>query len=125
MAKAGSTPTRVSADVFDAATAVASEEHRSAAEQVNHWARLGMQLERSSTVAFRMVREVAAGRAQFSALAGPDRQFAHALVDTAISDRVASSRFGPAERREGKRTVSIDEHGTLIEIGPDGAIRTL
>jgi deoxyxylulose-5-phosphate synthase len=120
MAKTASTPTRVSADVFEAATSVAAVEHRTATEQVNYWARIGMQIERSGTLAHRKVVDVAAGRAQFAELTGHDRQVAHALVDAAIAERVASARFGTAARAEGKRTVSLDENGTLIEIGPDG-----
>lgn len=48
MAKAASTPTLVAADVVAAATAVAPHEHRSVAEQINRWARLGMQLDRAA-----------------------------------------------------------------------------
>ncbi|MCB9390004.1 MAG: hypothetical protein H6512_10715 [Acidimicrobiia bacterium] len=66
MAKTASTPTRVSADVFEAAAAVGRLEHRTATEQVNYWARIGMQIERSGTLAHRKVLDVAAGRSQFS-----------------------------------------------------------
>ena len=125
MAKTASTPTRVSADVFEAAAAVGRLEHRTATEQVNYWARIGMQIERSGTLAHRKVLDVAAGRSQFSELSDHDRQVAHALVDAAIAERVATAQFGPSARADGKRTVSIDEDGMLIEIGPDGAVRPL
>ena len=46
MAKGTSTPTRVAADVAAAASAVAPSEHRTATEQINYWARIGMQVER-------------------------------------------------------------------------------
>jgi len=126
MAKANSSmPTRVTADVFEAAAAVAALDHRSATEQINYWARIGMQVERSGTLAHRKVREAAAGRAQFAELADPDRQIAHALIDAAMSERVASARFGRSARTEGKRTVSLDDDGALIEISPDGTTRLL
>jgi len=120
-----SIPTRVTADVFEAAAAVAAQDQRSATEQINHWARIGMQVERSGTLAHRKVREVAAGQAQFTELTHPDRQTAHALIDAAMSERAASARFGRSARTEGKRTVSLDDDGALIEISPDGTTRLL
>ena len=120
-----STPTRVMADVFEAAAAVAAQDHRSATEQINHWARIGMQVERSGTLAHRKVREVAAGQAQFADLTDPDRQIAHALIDAALSERTAAARFGRSARAEGNRTVSLDDDGALIEISPDGTTRLL
>ncbi len=120
-----STPTRVTTDIFETAAAVAAQDHRSAAEQTNHWVRIGMQVERSGTLAHRKVREVAAGRAQFGELTDPDRQIAHALIDAGMSERSASARFGRAARAEGKRTVSLDGDGALIEISPDGTTRLL
>jgi deoxyxylulose-5-phosphate synthase len=126
MAKgAGSTPTRVSADVFAAAVAVGAQEHRSATEQVNYWARIGMQVERWGTVSNRRVIEVAGGQAQFKDLTAEERQIAHALIDATIAERAATTRFGPTARAQGSRTVSLDDDGNLIEIAPDGSTRTL
>jgi deoxyxylulose-5-phosphate synthase len=125
MSTPSSTPTRISSDVVAAATEVGSSEHRSAAEQINHWARIGMQVERSSTLANRRVLAVAAGRAQFSELHPDERVAAHALIDAAIAERVASARFGESARAEGQRTVSLDEQGNLIEIAADGTITAL
>lgn len=121
MTKRSSMSTRVAADVVAAASAVAPAEHRSTAEQINHWARLGMQIERSDTLLTRHALEVAAGRAQFSTLAETERRAAHALVDARIAERAAGERFGAAARSAGLTTVALDDDGRLVEIGPDGA----
>lgn len=125
MAKTTSVPTRVAEDVAKNAKAVAPAENRSAAEQISHWARIGMQVERSGSVANRRVLAAAAGRAQFSSLTDDERAAAHALVDARISELAATRSFGAAARDEGRSTVSLDEDGNLVQIGPDGSRRPL
>lgn len=125
MAKGASTPTRVAADVAATAASVAPTENRTVTEQINYWARIGMQVERSWSVANRRVLAAAAGDAQFSTLTPEERTTAHAMVDASIAERAAKQRFGPAARRAGPTTVSIDDDGNLIEIAPDGCRRLL
>lgn len=125
MAKGASTPTRVTADVAAIAAAVAPAEHRTFAEQINHWARIGMQIERSGTLTNRRVLAAAAGTGQFSILDRNEREAAHALIDAGIAGRIAEDRFGPAARTTGQSTVSLDDDGLLIEIAPDGSRRRL
>lgn len=125
MSKKASSPTRITADVAASASAVAVAENRSVAEQINFWARLGMQVERSASARSRAVMNAVAGVGQFSDLSKHDRMAAHALVDSRIAERVANQQFGASARRAGHRTVSIDEFGELIEITADGGRRKL
>jgi hypothetical protein len=128
MARTGtrlSTQTRIDGDIVDTATAVADLDHRSTAGQVNYWARLGMEVDRSGSVTTRRAREVAAGRAQFTELTDPERAAAHAHVNAAISGRVADADFGAAARARGVPSVSLDEDGNVIETAPDGTVRKL
>ena len=125
MTKGASTPTRVTADVAATAASVAPTENRTVTEQINYWARLGMQVERSTTVASRRVLAVVTGDAQFSTLTAEERTVAHATIDARIAERAAKERFGPAARKAGQVTVSIDDDGNLIEIAPDGSRRPL
>jgi hypothetical protein len=125
VSKQVSTSTRVAGDVVAVASAVAPGEHRSIAEQINHWARIGMQIERSGTVATRRVLAVAAGETQFSTLDSQERETAHALIDAEIAERAAGQRFGPAARAAGHTTVSLDDDGNLVEIAADGTTRRL
>ena len=81
---AASVPTRVSADIAAAAAAVGAAEHRSAAEQINYWARVGMQLERATSVDHRRILAVAAGTEQASTLTPEERVAARALIDVRI-----------------------------------------
>ncbi|MBM3660951.1 MAG: hypothetical protein FJW95_15820, partial [Actinobacteria bacterium] len=81
MAKGTTTPTRVTADVAATAASVAPGEHRTVTEQINYWARLGMQIERSTSAAGRRVLAAVTGEAQFASLAPEERAVAHATVD--------------------------------------------
>lgn len=125
MVKASSTPTRVAQDIAATAKAVALAENRSAAEQISHWARIGMQVERSGSIANRRVLAVAAGQDQFASLTPTERVAAHALIDARIGELAAAQSFGAAVRAEGQATVSLDEDGNLIEIAADGSRRPL
>lgn len=120
-----STPSRIAADIAAGAAAIAPTEHRSITEQINYWARIGMQVERSGSLAHRRVLAVANGEAQFSTLSPDERIVAHALVDAGIAERASSERFGAAARAAGQTTVSLDDDGNVIEIAPGGARRRL
>lgn len=125
MTKGHSTPTRMKADIAATAASVAPTQHRTTTEQMNFWARIGMQVERSMSVAQGRVLAAVSGDAQFSALTPEERTVAHATIDARIAERAAEQRFGPDARKAGHVTVSIDDDGNLIEIAPDGSRRHL
>ena len=109
----------------DLVAPVAPTENRTVTEQINYWARIGMQVERSGSLATRRLLAVAAGEAQFATLDPDERVAAHAMIDAQIAERVAQQRFGPDARTAGQLTVSLDHDGNLIEIAPDGSRRRL
>jgi ParD-like antitoxin of type II bacterial toxin-antitoxin system len=125
MATTASTPTRVAADLAASAASVAPTENRTFAEQINYWARIGMQVERSASLTTRRFLAVAAGDAQFAMLNTDERRAAHAVIDAQIAERVAQQRFGSAARTAGQTTVSLDAEGHLVEITPNGDRRRL
>ena len=126
MSKRPSTPTRISGDVASLAALIAPVEHRTATEQINHWARIGMQLERNVTAHRRRILEAAAGTRQFADLDPDEREAAHALIDADIAERASTEHFGARHRVvRGERTVALDDDGNLIEIAADGTTRPL
>jgi ParD-like antitoxin of type II bacterial toxin-antitoxin system len=125
MAKTASIPTRVAADLAASAASVAPTENRTVTEQINYWARIGMHVERSGSLATRRLLAVATGEAQFATLHPDERTAAHAVIDAQIAARVAQQRFGPDARTAGQSTVSLDQDGNLIEIAADGSRRRL
>jgi hypothetical protein len=67
-------------------------------EQINYWVRIGMQVERSGSLATRRLLAVAAGEAQLATLNSDERTVAHALIDAQIAARSEQLRFDPDQR---------------------------
>lgn len=84
------TPTRIEADLYEAAKAVGVVMSRSAAQQVNHWARIGRELETSASVSHRDIARVLAGRGSYDTLNGQEQ----ALVRAEWDERMAEVRDG-------------------------------
>lgn len=80
-------PTRVDGDLFEAAKATGAVYSRSAAQQLAHWARLGRELEASTSVAHDAIARVLARQASYDELPDP----AQAVVRVEWDDRVAAT----------------------------------
>ena len=113
------TPTRIAPDIVAAAKRVGAEEHRSQAEQINYWVRIGMALERQVSSTSRAVLAVVTGQKPFSSLTNDaDRRAAHALDDASIATRAAAARPGANPQRDSAPFADVDEDGNLITVTP-------
>lgn len=110
-------PTRIAPDIYAAAQQAAARESRSAAEQVNHWARLGQSLALHQSASRRRIEAVLAGTLPMSALRPDERDVVNAELDAAITARAQSTPLGKAA---GVTTVALDDEGRLVEYHPDG-----
>lgn len=118
---ASSTPVRVADDVAADAKSVAAREHRSTTEQINRWARIGRNVDLSTSVDQRRIMAVVAGDTQFKSLSPRERVLAHAIVDADIERLAADAHFGAEARDErGLTTVALDANGGLVLMAPDG-----
>lgn len=86
----GSAPTRIDEDVTSAAKVAAELFSRSTAQQVNHWARIGRELEASSSISQRDIAEVLAGRASYDDLSAREQ----AVVRAEWTERMSALREG-------------------------------
>ena len=93
-------PTRMDGDLFEAAKAAGRVHSRSAAQQLDHWARIGRELEASPAVTHDLVERVLVGetaydeadeRAQAVVRAAWDEQIAERLAGLDLSDRLRES----------------------------------
>lgn len=78
------TPTRIDEDLFEAAKATGAVVSRSAAQQVNHWARLGRQLEASGILSTRDIEQVLAGAKGYDQLGAYDQAVVRAEWDAQL-----------------------------------------
>lgn len=84
MATTSTTPTRFDAALFESAQAAGARTHRSAAQQLAHWARLGRELEAAAGLSQRDIDRVLAGQLSYDDLG--DRE--QAAVRTAWREGV-------------------------------------
>jgi hypothetical protein len=115
---AGTAPTRIDEDVAGAAKATGELLSRSAAQQINHWARIGRELEASKSVSQRDIAEVLGGRTSYDALNVREQ----AIVRAEWNERMTALREGLDLAAEftaaGQGWVEADEEGKVVERSP-------
>lgn len=112
---AGTAPTRIDEDVTDAAKAAAELFSRSTAQQVNHWARIGRELESSASISQRDIAEVLAGCASYDELRAREQ----AVVRAEWTERMTALREGLDLAAEftaaGESWTEVDADGTPVK----------
>jgi hypothetical protein len=120
---AGTAPTRIDEDVANAAKAAGELLSRSAAQQVNHWARIGRELEASKSVSQREVAQVLGGRSSYDALNLREQ----AVVRAEWNERMTALREGLDLAAEfsaaGQDWVEADKDGKVVKRSPQQAAR--
>ncbi len=115
--------TRFDVELFEAAVDEARREHRSARQQLEHWARVGREFSAHETAARRRIAAAVRGELPLSELATDERLVANVELDVAIRERAAVTSFGRTLLKDGTTAVALDENGVLTEFHPDGTSR--
>ena len=118
-------PTRVAADLFEAAAVEGARQSRSAKQQLDHWARVGRAVSMSHTAARRRVEAALAGDLPEHKLSTEEATVFNAELDTAISEAAAGVSFGAVLAARGIATVALDDDGVLTRYEPDGTATPL
>lgn len=118
-------PTRVAADLLEAAAVEGVRQSRSAKQQLDHWTRVGRAVSMQHTAARRRVEAALAGTLQLAELTGDEQEVANAELDALIQEAAARTSFGARLAAEGVTTVALDEHGVLTRYLPDGTATPL
>ena len=120
---AGTAPTRIDEDVATAAKVTGELLNRSAAQQINHWARIGRELETSKTVSLHDIAQVLAGRTSYDALNVREQ----AIVRAEWTERMTVLREGLDLAAEftaaGQGWVEADEAGLVVDRAPRATLR--
>jgi hypothetical protein len=107
-------PTRVDGDLFDAAKSVGAVNSRSAAQQINHWARIGREFEASGRVSQRDIERVLAGDGSYDALGEREQAIVRAEWDEQVAARIAALDFETEFAEAGDTWSEADDAGQLI-----------
>ncbi len=117
--------TRLPVDLIEAAEAEGREEHRSAAKQLEHWARFGMFYDRQTSSSHRRIKRAIAGEVSLGDLDENERVVANAAIDAAISTAANEVSFADRLAARGVTTVVMDVEGRMVRRHPDGSTTVL
>jgi hypothetical protein len=116
-------PTRIDGALFQAAKAAGELHSRSAAQQLDHWARVGRELEASPAVTHDEIARVLAGQSSYDALTDRAQAFVRVSWSQQMAERIDTLDFADQLRTTGHPWVEADADGTVVvrEPGPASA----
>jgi hypothetical protein len=117
--------TRLPVDLIEAAEAEGREEHRSAAKQLEHWARMGMFFDRQTSTSQRRVKRAITGEVALGDLSEDEQVVANAAINAVISTAANQASFADRLAARGVTTVVMDDDGQLVRRHPDGSTTVL
>src|SRR3546814_6456972 len=98
-------PTRIDGELFAAAKSCGVLNSRSAAQQIDHWARIGRELESSANLSHRDIQAVLAGDGSYDRLQEREQAIVRATWDEQIAQRIGSVNL--AEKRSEEHTSEL------------------
>ncbi|MBT1258519.1 hypothetical protein KHP11_29115 [Rhodococcus erythropolis] len=113
--------TRFSSELVDAAAAEGQREHRSARQQLEHWARVGREVSNQRQVARQRVEAALAGRIPLSGLSAEEGAVFNAEIAATLEESIATGDHVADRAVQGRATISLDEHGRVVKYLPDGS----
>jgi hypothetical protein len=118
-------PTRMAADLLDAAAVEGERQSRSAKQQLDHWARVGRAVTAIESVARRRVELALTGELDERELTTQERVVFDAEIDASLSEAARVVRFGEVLASRGVTTVALNDDGLLTRYHPDGTTTVL
>lgn len=107
-------PTRVDGALFAAAKSSGARSSRSAAQQIDHWARIGRELEASTTISHREIEAVLAGNGAYDALQEREQALVRAAWDEELAERLATFDLKQVVGAPGVGWAENDEQGNVV-----------
>lgn len=115
-----STSVRIESDLYEAAKVAGSHESRSAAQQLDYWARVGRRVADVGTVARERIVRAVAGELPLAELSREEGIVANAEIDEAVIRHATTSNYADLLNEDGLTAVWLDAEGHMIRRGPDG-----
>lgn len=114
-------PTRIDGELFGAAKVAGEIQSRSAAQQLDHWARIGRELEASPMITHGAINRVLAGQEPYDGLPDKEQAVVRAAWDEQISAKIAELDFEKSLRAAGQPWAEADAEGNAVVRNPGGA----
>jgi hypothetical protein len=107
-------PTRVDEDLFASAQMVGSLMDRSAAQQINHWARIGREIEAGASISHRAIADVLAKRTSYDKLTVEEQAVVRAEWRERIEDRRAELDLAEKFVGQNREYAELDDEGRVV-----------
>ncbi len=116
-----STPIRIDAELYAAASSVAAVMSRSTTQQIAHWARIGRELEASSEVSVDRIVQVLRGAKDYDALSTEEQAVVRACWTEKMAALAGVLRLDQKFAAERRPYVELDENGAVVRHDPEPA----
>lgn len=110
-------PTRIDADLYEVARAVAPRNSRSAAQQINHWARIGRQLEETPQISHQAVQLVLLGKLSYDELPDGLQAVVRAEWAGSVAERIGGLDLQAEMLADGASWAETDATGATVRRG--------
>jgi ParD-like antitoxin of type II bacterial toxin-antitoxin system len=112
--------TRIAKDLLEAAEVEGEREHRSMAQQIEHWARVGREFTMHDSSGRRALELAIKNAPIDQRFEGVVHAALEAETNARIQERMLTTPIAKILAREGVDTVALDENGQLVEYRADG-----
>jgi len=112
------TPMRIDQELFDEARVAGRRDSRSAAQQIDHWARIGRELDSAPSVSRRDIRRVLAGDGSYDDLSEREQAIVRAEWEERIEERIAGLDLEAEFTASGRAWTDADAAGEPIARDP-------
>jgi hypothetical protein len=117
--KPKSTPVRIDADLYAAATEAAPVMSRSASQQIAHWARIGREIESSAALSVSDIAEVLRNARSYDNLGSEEQAVVRAFWRERMARLRDGLRLDLKFAAAGRPYVELDEEGRVVRREPE------
>jgi hypothetical protein len=114
---ASTSPARIDDELYASAKLAGSVQSRSASQQVAHWARIGREIEASSSISHKEIAAVLAGSRSYDSLDSKEQAVVRAEWSARMDEARAELEVAMEFARAGRTWVEVDEKGHVVERG--------
>lgn len=111
-------PVRIDRELYDDASATASVQSRSAAQQIAHWARIGRAFESSPGVSLERVHRVLNGTLSYDEIDSREQAIVRSEWDRGVEEEIGRLRLDEEFAAEAREYVELDENGEVVVRSP-------
>lgn len=114
---ATTSPARIDDELYASAKLAGEVQSRSASQQVVHWARIGRELEASTSISTHDIVEVLAGARSYDALTAKEQAVVRAEWAARAETRRDALDLAARFAAEGRPWVELDDEGNVVTKG--------